>query len=453
MTKSDLQVKIELQLVNQNANDWLSIVQSHQAVDIVEELEKLEVAQSADLLTKLPDNEYAQLFGYCSATYQDELLEHIPEDEKVRLFSSIASDERVDIYQRLPEDQQQILLPKLAKKEQEDILKLASYEEGTVGAIATSAYVAIRAEMTVLEALNFVRRNAEQMELVYQLYVVDEQKRLLGTLSLRRLMTEKDTTKVSDIMRQEVVSVNALEPQQTASDVIRRYDLLAVPVINGGDKLIGIVTVDDAMDVDVEESTEDFHKGGGTLALKDMSVKDASTRTMFLKRVPWLVVLVFANMFSGAVIESYEDTIMTYVALVFFLPLLVDSGGNAGAQASTLMVRALATGDVQLKDWLKMLGREFWVALLLGVAMAIAVYGLGVYRGGTEIAMVVSTSMVAVVLAGSLVGMSLPFLLSKFNLDPATASAPLITSIADFVGVLLYFYIAVTLLSGSPAVA
>ncbi|RUO26885.1 magnesium transporter [Aliidiomarina minuta] len=451
MTQAELKAKIEMQMSSLDANDWLLLVNNNQHADIVEELEQFSAEKTAALLIKLPNPELASLFGYFSPSYQDELLQAIDETEQLRLFKAMARDERVDVYQRLPEEEQKGILPKLAKQEQEDILQLASYADGTVGAVVTSAYVAIPENMTVIEALRYVRKNAAEMETIYQVYVVDKQQRLIGTMSLRELMTEKDDATVSEVMRTDLVSVSAEQPQQDAADAIRRYDLLSLPVTNGGNKLIGIVTVDDAMDVDVVESTEDFHKGGGTLALKDVSLREVSTWTMFAKRAPWLIILVFANMFSGGVIESYEDTILTYVALVFFLPLLVDSGGNAGAQASTLMVRALATGDLHLKDWLKTLGREFWVALLLGIAMAIAVYGLGVYRGGTDIALVVSISMVAVVFAGSMIGMSLPFLLSRLKLDPATASAPLITSIADFVGVLLYFYIAVTILGGSGA--
>lgn len=451
MTHIELKAKIEMQLSKVDANDWLLIVNTYQSADIVEILNEFPVEQTAALLTKLPSREFALLFGYFSPVYQDEMLHVIDQNEQLRLFKAMARDERVDVYQRLTEDEQQEILPKLAKQEQEDILKLASFKEGTAGAVATSAYVAIPEQMSVIDALRFVRKNAANMETIYQVYVVDKQQRLIGTMSLRELMNEADEALVGEVMRTDLVSINAEQPQQEAADAIRRYDLLALPVIDHNNKLVGIITVDDAMDVEVDESTEDFHKGGGTLALKDVSIRDASTWTMFKKRSPWLIILVFANMFSGGVIESYEDTIMTYVALVFFLPLLVDSGGNAGSQAATLMVRALATGDIQLKDWFKSLGREFYVALLLGIAMGIAVYGLGLYRGGAEIAMVVSISMVSVVLAGSMIGMSLPFLLSRLKLDPASASAPLITSIADLVGVLLYFYIAVTILGGPTA--
>lgn len=194
-----------------------------------------------------------------------------------------------------------------------------------------------------------------------------------------------------------------------------------------------------------KKSPRTFHKLG-TVARMPGSVRDASIKTLYQKRVFWLALLVFGNLFSGAGIAYFEDTISAYVALVFFLPLLIGSSGNAGAQAATLMVRALATGDVRMRDWERLLGREVVVALALGATMALAVSLIGIFRGGPEVAVVVACTMVLVVIVGSLIGMSLPFLLHRFNLDPATASAPLITTIADAVGVVIYFTIATALL-------
>ncbi|WPP00181.1 magnesium transporter [Pseudomonas sp. HR96] len=196
-----------------------------------------------------------------------------------------------------------------------------------------------------------------------------------------------------------------------------------------------------AVAVAVAEATEDFHKGA-LISTPLGNLKTATVGLLYRKRVLWLVLLVFGNLFSGAGIAAFEDVIASHIALVFFLPLLVDSGGNAGAQSATLMVRALATGEVILKDWLKLLGRECFVALGLGLTMAVAVASLGLLRGGVDIALIVSCSMMIIVLLGSLIGMSLPFLLSRMKLDPATASGPLITSIADAAGVLVYFGIA-----------
>lgn len=211
------------------------------------------------------------------------------------------------------------------------------------------------------------------------------------------------------------------------------------------DKTIAVGAVDAALDAQRRQTTESFHKGASiTTTIGDL--RHATLGLLYRKRVLWLVLLVFGNLFSGAGIAAFEETIAAHIALVFFLPLLVDSGGNAGSQSATLMVRGLATGEVTLSDWGRMLGREFGVALLLGCTMAVAVASLGLLRGGPQIALIVASSMVVIVLVGSLIGMSLPFLLSRLKLDPATASGPLITSIADAAGVLVYFGIATQVL-------
>src|SRR5699024_740259 len=225
------------------------------------------------------------------------------------------------------------------------------------------------------------------------------------------------------------------------------YDLLALPIIDEQGVLIGIVTYDDAMDVVSEEATDDIHKSAGVSTIAG-SMKDATIGLLYRKRVFWLVLLVFGNLFSGIVISHFEDIIAANIVLVFFLPLLVGSGGNAGSQSATLMVRALATGDVQFKDWFYLLGRESLVALCLGVTMAIAVSVLGYFRGDAMVALVLALSMLGIVLLGCLIGMSLPFILNRFKLDPASASAPLVTSICDATGVIVYLFIASQLLTG-----
>ncbi len=415
-------------------------------------LERLTPEHAAALLRMLPPGPAAEIFSHLEPDRQDETLDALPRAELVALFEHLPADDRADLYNRMDEARRTQLLPALAKIERDDLLKLASYPEGTVGSVTTSDYAAVRADMTVAQALQTVRNEAPDKETIYQIYVVDDERRLLGTVSLRDLVLAAESSRVGDLMRTDVVSARADWPREQAARLISDHDLLAIPVIDADERLLGIVTVDDAMDVAEQESTEDFHKGGGTLALKNLSVKDAGAWLLYRKRVVWLAVLVFGNLFTGAGIAYFEETIAAYIALVFFLPLLIDSGGNAGSQSATLMVRALATGDVELRDWMKMLGREFGVAALLGVTMALAVSGIGLFRGGPDIALVVSLAMIAIVVIGSVVGMSLPFLLSRLRLDPATASAPLITSIADAAGVVIYLSIAVAVL-GAPPVA
>jgi magnesium transporter len=246
-------------------------------------------------------------------------------------------------------------------------------------------------------------------------------------------------------MRLDPPAVRAEEPAHCAARLVARYDLAAVPVTAADGRMVGIVTADDAIDVAELEATEDFQKAGGTGG-PAADLGRAGPGLLYRKRAGWLVALVFANILSGAGIAAFEDTIAANLALVFFLPLLIASAGNAGSQAATLTVRALATGEVGLSDWGRLIGREVLVALALGVTMAVAVSAIGLLRGGPEIALVVAATMVLVVLTGSLVGLSLPFLLDRFRMDPASASAPLVTSIADVAGVLVYFSIASALL-------
>jgi magnesium transporter len=365
------------------------------------------------------------------------------------LFLHMSSDERTDLFKGLDEEQREAFLPALAQLEREDIRKLAFYPEGTVGAVMTSDYATLPPHLSAPEAIEHLRQIAPDTETIYQAYVVDENRKLVGTVSLKDLVIAPPQALISDFMGRDPIAVGADAPREDAVRLISRYDLIAVPVIDNDGMLVGIVTYDDAMDIAEAEATADFGKVGAVEELP-MGLRAAPLRVLYRKRVFWLVVLVFGNVISGAGIAYYEDTIAAHLALIFFLPLLIASSGNAGAQSATLMVRALATGDVVLKDWAGMLLRELAVAALLAATMALAVAGIGFWRGGPQIALIVTLTMLLVVIAGSIVGMSLPFLLSRFKLDPAASSAPLITSIADGVGVIVYFALA-TVMLGLPA--
>lgn len=332
-------------------------------------------------------------------------------------------------------------LRQAAQAQRDRFLELDAYEPGTAGALMISQYSHLDSGLSASQAIDMLRREAADAETIYQSYVVDAARNLLGTLSLRELILAPPEQPIDTLMVRKVICVTTATRQEEVARLIRQHDLLALPVLDELGRLVGIVTCDEALDVVVQEATEDFHKGA-SITNHIGNLKDATLGLMYRKRVLWLVLLVFGNLFSGAGIAAFEDTIAAHIALVFFLPLLVDSGGNAGAQSATLMVRGLATGEVVLRDWLRLLGRECGVALALGATMAVAVASLGVLRGGPDIALIVATSMLVIVLIGSLIGMSLPFMLSRLKLDPATASGPLVTSIADAVGVLIYFGIA-----------
>lgn len=275
---------------------------------------------------------------------------------------------------------------------------------------------------------------------------MDEKQHLLGVISLRQIIQARPDATINEVMTTDVVYATVDEDQEQVARTLAYYDFIALPVVDATQKLVGIITYDDAMDIAEAESTEDILKSGAVTPLNELSLKTAPILRLYQKRVFWLVILVFGSLLSGIGIAHFEDIISTHIVLVFFLPLLVGSGGNAGSQSATLMVRALATGDVQFKDWFSLLGRESLVALCLGGTMAIAVSILGYIRGDWMVAVVLALSMLGIVLMGCLIGMSLPFILNKLKMDPASASAPLVTSICDATGVIIYLFIASQLL-------
>jgi magnesium transporter len=417
------------------------------AADLADVLTRLEPVQQAAVLPLISADERALVFGYLPLELQTTLVAGMPRPAVLELLNLMSADERVDLFNTLPPDRRERLLPALAQAERDDIRRLASYPRDSVGALMTSEYATLTPELTAGQAIAELRRVAPDKETIYTSYVIDHARHLLGVVTLRRLILAEPHTPVSELMAPNPVTVFVDADQRDAANKIARYDFIALPVIDRENRIVGIVTSDDAMDVAEAEATEDFHKAGGTLGSLTVSMKEATVGLLYRQRVYWLVLLVFANLFSGAGIAHFEDLIAANMALVFFLPLLIASGGNAGAQSATLMVRALATGDVEMRDWASMLGRELVVSTLLGLTMALAVSAIGLFRGGPAIALVVATTMLLIVLVGSIMGMSLPFLLNRFKADPASASSPLITSLADGVGILIYFAIATVMLS------
>ncbi|RUO35453.1 magnesium transporter [Aliidiomarina shirensis] len=422
------------------------------AADVAEYIDQnFEVYSALALLDKMPSEQQAEVFGYLRPNNQEDLASHMEVGVLAQLFRDMSSDERADVYALLDVKLQDAVMRRLAKKEREDLLRLASYEEGTVGSVMTSDYAVIPVSGTVDDALKRLRQSAPEKETIYQTYVVDREHKLLGVVSLRQLITMAPSEKIEDIMTRDVVVLRPEMPQSEAARIISRYDLIAIPVVSDDDVLIGMVTFDDAMDVVEEEDTDTMHKSA-TVGKLEGGIKDASPFLIYRSRINWLVLLVFANIFSGMGMIYFEDLIATNIALLFFLPLLIASGGNTGAQAATLIVRGMATNDVEKKDWLYMLGKELMVSVGLGVTMAIAISTVAFFRVDPVIIPIVALSMVSIVLVGSIVGILLPFLLKRLGWDPAVASAPLVTTIADAGGVLIYFGIAATFLTMSAPV-
>jgi len=406
----------------------------------------------ADLLTELKKEERvlafrslaraqgAEVFSHLGPDEQNRLLRELSDRETRDLLGDLPPDDRTHLLEELPGQATQRLLGLLSPEDLEEARWLLGYPEDSVGRLMTPDYVAVDPAWSVAEALDHIRAKGVDSETINRIFVVDAGWRLLDDIELRRFILAPPEARVSEIMDHAVISIPASADREEAVQLIRRYDQVALPVIDSDGVLLGIVTVDDVLDVAEAEATEDFHKVGSVDPIRT-SLLDAPVQFLYQRRIGWLMVLVFMNIFSGAGIAAFEDVIAASVALVFFLPLLIDSGGNAGSQSATLMIRALATGDVRMGDWMQLAGKELAVASLLGITMALAVSLVSAFRA-PEVLPVVAATMVIIVIWGSLIGMSLPFVLTRLGRDPATASAPLITSLADISGVLIYFSMA-----------
>lgn len=407
-TNDNLALVLSEAIQNNQFDDALVAIKGLRPVDLADVLEQLEPSLGWRLLERLPDR--AEVFTYFEPEQQVRLAREFPRATLAALVSEMPADERTDLFKRFDQNQRDALLPALAQAEREDIRKLSAYVEGTAGALMTSDYAVLRKDMTVAEALASLRTEAPDAETIYQAYVIDKKRKLLGVVSLRDLILADLGKSIKELMTSDVVSGLVTDDQEDIAKKIARYDLLALPIADERGVLTGIVTYDDAMDVVSEEVTEDIHKSAGVSTIAG-NLKDATIGLLYRKRIFWLILLVFGNLFSGAGIAHFEDIIAANIVLVFFLPLLVDSGGNAGSQSATLMVRALATGEVVMRDWLYLIGREALVALALGCTMALAVSLLGYIRGDSTIALVLALSMVSIVMIGCMIGMSLPFVL------------------------------------------
>lgn len=403
----------------------------------------------SDLMLSLPEADWAlffrvlpralaaEVFSHLDPSDQDELLRALTDEETRLLLASMLPDDRTHLLEELPGQVTQRMLNLLSPADLREARWLLGYPEGSVGRLMTPDYIAVKQNWTVEQALRHIRQAGKTSETINRIYVVNDRWHLVDDLALRRFIFAEPDELVAELMDRSYASVSAFAESAEAVRMIGRYDLVALPVLDSDGTLVGIVTVDDLLDVAEEEATEDFHRVGSVTPIYT-KLGETPLAVLYRRRVAWLLALVFVAIPSFFVMRHYETTTAEVGALVFFLPLLIGSAGNAGSQSATLMVRALATGDVERRDWLFLLGRELGVAAVLGATMASAVAFPAWFFGGRQVAFVVAVSMVSVVILGSVIGMSLPFLLEQLNLDPATASAPLVTSISDLVGVFSY---------------
>lgn len=414
--------------------------------DIVDAVLSLEKADRVLLFRLMPREISAEVFSYLESESRNSLLKDLTDEETRHLLANLRPDDRTTLFEELPGQVTQRLLNLLTTKDLKEARFLLGYPEESVGRLMTPDYIAVRPDWTVAQSLQHFRLKGKKAESLSIIYVTDNAWKLLDALDLSKFILTNPDEKVEDIMNLSFVSLSAFDDRERAVWNMQKYDIFSLPVVDSGGVLIGVVTFDDVMDVAQEEATEDFHKGAAVTPLKT-SYREASIWELFIKRIGWLVILVFVGIMSSGVIAIYQSTLEAVWVLAIFIPLLIGTAGNAGSQGATLMVRALATNDLKVDQWFRTMLKEISVGIALGLTMGVISSFFGFHKGGLDIAIVVGLTMATVIIVANLIGITLPFILTRLNLDPAVASNPLITSLTDVLGLLIYFAIAGKVLS------
>jgi magnesium transporter len=416
--------------------------------DISDTIERLGEGDRIVILRLLPREMLAEVFSYMTDRTQANLLKALTTEETRMILAGLSPDDRTEFLQELPGQAIQKLLNLLSAEDRQETLQLLGYPGESVGRLMTTDYVAVRPEWTVDEALAHVRVKGMDSETINVVYVTDNRWKLLGVLGLRRLILSRPSQRISEVMEDSVISISAFEDREKAVQIIRRYDITVLPVVDVNGILLGILTIDDLFDVAEEEATEDFQKSGAVNPLK-ASYRESSVLALYGKRVTWLATLLGISVVTSGILASQADMLNSVIALAFFIPLLIGTGGNTGNQSATLMIRALATGDIREGQWFRALLREIGIGIFLGITMGVASWVLGFFKGDARIAMIVSLSMVGIVVVSSILGVLFPLLLLRIRVDPAVASNPLIASVMDILGLVIYFAVASIVLSAA----
>jgi magnesium transporter len=424
------------------------------AADIAEILADMEAADKAVLLRILHKHEAAEVFEYLSVEDQESLLRALGSEEVAKILNELAPDDRTALLEELPAPATQKLLQLLQPEERKVAVGLLGYPRGSVGRRMTPRYVSIQQGWTVAQVLEHLRRVGRDQDTLNQMYVVDERGRLVARVRLRELVVAELATPVVELLEQPVNALNVTDDQETAIAAFQKYDLTVIPVVDSHGCLVGVVTVDDILDVAEREATEDMQRLGGMEALDAPYLTIGLTR-MIRKRAGWLALLFLGEMLTATAMGYFEAEIEKAVVLSLFIPLIISSGGNSGSQATSLIIRAMAVGDVALRDWWRVLWRELVAGMALGAVLAaIALVRILAWPTRAQlygphyvlIAATVACSLIGVVLFGSIMGAMLPFMLRRIGFDPAVSSAPLVATLVDVTGLVIYFSVAYSIL-------
>ena len=421
-----------------------SILDVMNEVDIASLLSTLSDKELALAFRLIPKDKAAEVFSNMDTSMQTYLVTMFTEKELKELLDDLYMDDTVDMLEELPANLVKRILATVSASDRSMINQLLNYPEDSAGSIMTTEYVDLREEMTVGQAMAHIKKTGIHKETIYTCYIT-ERRKLVGIVSAKDLMTTDDDVPIKDLMETEIISVYTHSDQEQVAQLFTKYDLLALPVIDQDGRMVGIVTFDDAMDVMVDEATEDITK---------MAAINPSEKTYFetsvlqhaKNRIPWLLILMFTSIITGTIITRYENAFAAIPLLVSFIPMLMDTGGNCGSQSATLIIRGIALDEIRFPDLFKVMFKEFRISLIVGAFLAVA-NGVRIFiqYHNPGLAVVIACSLMGTVIMAKLVGCTLPLLAKKVNLDPAIMASPLITTLVDTFSILIYFNIATVL--------
>ena len=424
------------------------------AVDIAYMLEDITEETDIDmtiiLFRLLPKDVSAEVFSELSTDNQVEIVNVITDKEIDFILQELDFDDKIDILEELPANMVDRILEKTPKNERKLINTFLNYPDNSAGSLMTPDYISLRKEWNVAQALEHIKEVGMDAETIYTCYVRDNGRKLLGIVSLSTLVISSDDTKIMNIMRTDYVYENVFDDQEDVSEDFKKYGFLALPVVDNEHRLVGIITVDDILDVMEEEATEDIERMNGVIDFEnsDKGYLDKSVMQHALNRLPWLVILMVAYVFTGMLITGFEGRLSEIICLVAYMPMLMGTGGNTGSQAATLIIRGLATDEVDTSDVFKILWKEVRIGALLGAVLSIINFGRIIWLDGNDysVALTVCLAMLFIVIFAKVFGSMVPLLVKKLNLDPALIANPAISSVSDIVALSIYFVMAMVIL-------
>lgn len=439
--------ELEKLLLNKEYKALRKKMEEMNVVDIAFIMDEMEDEDSLKLFRILPKDMAADVFANLELDGQQYIITSLSDTEASHIIDNLMADDATDLLEEMPANVVKRILANASPETRADINHLLRYPEDSAGSIMTVEFIDLREQMTVEDAILKIRRKGLDSETVNICYVVDNQRILKGTVALRYLLLRETDELIGDIMNTKVISINTLADQEEAALTIQKYGFTAMPVVDNENRMVGIITVDDVVDILQEEATEDIEKMAAILPTDKPYFKMTTLET-YKKRMPWLLLLMISATFTGAIITSYEEALASYVILTAYIPMLMDTGGNAGSQASVSVIRGLSIGEIEFKEIFKVIWKEIRVAVLCGITLSAAnfVKLLLVDRLALPVAFVICVTLVVVVVFAKFIGCVLPLIAERIGFDPAVMASPLITTIVDAVSLTVYFTIAVAVL-------